>query len=187
MRTLRLAALAALLAVPLAAAQPPAPVPARPTAQPAAAPPPAPIPEQLAHLNATLEHISQLLERQLDGQKLDLLLRRVEIGNRRVTALEQELERAEGEKRSVEDGRYRLQFQIQAMRRQLDVLPSDPHDTNQSDLEAGIQNATNELRLSDLRIQQATQRVLDLQNELDGQKHDLQGLKDLLDRQLQGQ
>ena len=73
------------------------------------------------------------------------------------------------------------------MRRQLDVLPSDPHDTTQSDLEAGIQNATNELRLSDLRIQQATQRVLDLQNELDGQKHDLQGLKDLLDRQLQGQ
>ena len=58
MRTLRLAALAALLAVPLAAAQPPAPVPARPTAQPAAAPPPAPIPEQLAHLNATLRRIS---------------------------------------------------------------------------------------------------------------------------------
>ncbi len=187
MHTLRIAALAALFALPLAAAPPPAPASATPAARPAVAPPAAPVPEQLAHLNATLEHISQLLERQLDGQKLELLLRRVEIGNRRVTSLEQELERADGDKRAMEDQRYRLRAQIDSMTQELQAMSPSELEEKRQEYRHRLQNAQTELNVIDVRHQEATQRVLDLQNELEGRKHDLQGLKDLLDRQLLGQ
>lgn len=174
MRTLRIAVLAALLAVPLSAAPPSAPTAGT-------------IPDELSRLNHTLEHIATLLERQVDGQNLDLLLRRVEIGSRRVTSLEQQLEKAESDKRNLEDQSYRLRSQVAAMKSQLDGMSADEQAANQNNYELGMKNMKDEVKLSDFRVQQATQRVLDLQNELDARKRDLQGLQDLLDRKLQGQ
>ncbi len=187
MQTLRIAVLSVFLAVPLAAGQPPAPAPVPPSTQPAAAPPPATVPDQLARLNQTLEHIAQLLERQNDGQKLDLLLRRVEVGSRRVSSLEQQLDKAQSDKRSMEDTSYRMRSQLAAMKTRVEGLSPDEQAANQSTFEAGMKNMEDEAKLADLRVQQATQRVLDLQGELDGQKQDLQALQNLLDRKLQGQ
>jgi hypothetical protein len=64
-----------------------------------------PVAAELARLNATLERIVGLLERQLQDQRLDLMLKLVDVASRQVDFLEGELSRLPSGRSSLVDER----------------------------------------------------------------------------------
>jgi chromosome segregation ATPase len=171
------ALLLALLAVPLEAiAQP------RPPAQEPSGQEPAAVAAELGRLNATLERIAGLLERQLQGQRLDLMLKRVDGASRQVDALEGELGRLRSGRSSLVDERFRMQSRLEAM--VTEVEHSDPEALPA--YEAMSREAERGLKHLDTRIAETDARILELENELARRSGDLQALQDRLDRELDG-
>jgi chromosome segregation ATPase len=170
------ALLLALLAVPVeATAQP------RSSLQEASVEP-ASVAAELGRLNVTLERIAGLLERQLQGQRLDLMLKRVDGASRQVDGLEGELGRLRSGRSSLVDERFRMQSRLEAM--VTEVEHSDPEALPA--YEAMSREAERGLKHLDTRIAETDARILEVENELARRSGDLQALQDRLDRELDG-
>lgn len=164
----------ALCAVPIAArAQPGAP-------EVSAAP--AGVAAELQLLNSTLARIAALLERQLEGQRLDLRLKRLEVASRRVDALEDDLSRARSSRTSLADERFGMQSRLEMMATEVEQSDSDSLPM----YEAMTRQAERQMKLLDTRLAELDARILELENELTRHRDDLQAFQDRLDRELDG-
>lgn len=160
---------------PTVAAQPDPPD-QEPTAEPIA------VAAQLGRLNTTLERIAGLLEQQLQGQRLDLMLKRVDVASRQVDSLEGELARLRSGRSSLTDERFRMQSRLEELA--MEVEHSDPEALPA--YEAMTREAERLLKHLDTRIGEMDARILEAENELARHWGDLQALQDRLDRELDG-
>jgi len=146
MRALVTGAVALLAFATAAAAQTPAPPPD--TAE---------LTAQLERLNRTLERIADSLNRQ---SKLDLVVRRIELGADRVAALEKKLDAARAERGSLENERDRMIERKDSVRREV---------------EEGLVEATaDQLDVATAQMDAEIRRILERLRELGGQIADLE-------------
>jgi len=168
--------LAVLIASPPGAAAEPQPPAQEPAVEPAA------VAAELGQLNATLQRIAGLLERQLQGQRLDLMLKRVEVASRQVNSLEGELGRLQSNRTSLADEHF-------GMRSRLETLDTEVELSEPASLpayEAMIRQIEQGLKHMETRISEMDARILEVENELVRRRGDLQALQDRLDRDLDG-
>lgn len=182
LRTLAVAVSVLLLAAPAApvAGQEPSPPPG------SSAEAPGDVQDQLARLNRTLERIAGLLERQVEGQRLDLTLKRLELGNQRIRTLESELRSAEEKKRSLEDRQYEVQSRLKMFEDELERMEPEQIEDNRGSFTIMVGQAERELDVIEARLQETRQRILELENEVTRRRDDLRSLQDGLDRKLGG-
>lgn len=138
--------------------------------------------DQLDRLNATLTRIAELLERQAEGQRLDLSLQRVELASRRVDSVETELARARSERSSLQDNLYMMNVQLETLASQAER--SDPEAL--PTVEEEVRQTEHAMELLEARLKEREQSVLELENELARRQRDLEILQDRLDRELEG-
>lgn len=142
----------------------------------------APVAAELQRLNGTLARIASLLEDQLEGQRLDLRLKRLEAASRRVDALEDDLTRARSGRTSLADERFQMSSRMETMATEVDQ--ADPEALPM--YEAMTRQAERLLAHLDTRIAELDSRILELENQLARRRADLQALEDHLDRELDG-
>ena len=143
---------------------------------------PAAVATELQRLNDTLGRIANLLERQLQGQALDLQLKRLEVASRRVDALEDDLARVRSSRTSLSDQRMQMQSRLEGLA--ADVEEADPEALRR--YETMLREAERIMEHFEGRIAELDARILELENELTGRRSDLQALEDRLDRELDG-
>jgi chromosome segregation ATPase len=143
---------------------------------------PAGVAAELQLLNSTLARIAALLERQLEGQRLDLRLKRLEVASRLVESLEDELARARSSRTSLADERFGMQSRLEMMATEVEQSDSDSLPM----YEAMTRQAERHMKLLDTRLAELDARILELENELTRRRDDLQALQDRLDRELDG-
>ncbi len=147
---------------------------------------PVEVESQLARLNRTLERIAGLLERQIEGQRLDLTLKRLELGNQRIQTLESELRQAEEKKRSLEDRQYEVQSRLKMFEDELERMEPEQIQDNRGSFTIMVGQAERELDVIEARLQETRRRILELENEVTRRRDDLRSLQDGLDRELGG-
>lgn len=143
---------------------------------------PAAVATELQHLNATLVRIAELLERRLEGQRLDLRLKRLEAASRRVDALEGDLGRARSSRSSLADQRFQMQSRLENLA--AEVEQADPETL--PNYERMLREAERIMERFETRIAELDARILEIENELGRRRADLQALEDRLDRELDG-
>jgi chromosome segregation ATPase len=137
---------------------------------------------QLAALNATMVRIAELLERQIEGQKIELVMARVTINLDRMQRTEDQLRAAETERTSLEDAKERLQLEQQSYFASLEAakdLPIDELNRARDQFDASSKRLETKLR-------DANRRVADLQSQLVTQQAEVQEWQDFADRLLGG-
>ena len=182
------ALLVVLVAPPLLSQQPLAPAqePERPALARGALDPASPdLAEELARLNRTLTRIADALERQAEGQRLDLALSRVAVESERVTNLERELQSAQATRTSLENEQFSISSRLGGLAYEVEASP-DADATTLKQIERMTEEAQRMLNRIGERIDAQDRKILELQNELTRRRADLQALQDRLDRQLDG-
>lgn len=143
---------------------------------------PAAVAVELQRLNGTLSRIAELLERQLEGQRLDLRLKRLEVASRRVDALESDLARLRSSRESLANEQFGMQSRMETMATEVEQADPDSlpmYETMARQLERFLERRGT-------RIAELDARILEIENELTGRRADLQALEDRLDRELDG-
>lgn len=139
---------------------------------------------QLSQLNATLMEVQALLERQLETQTLDLVLKRSQLASAEVGRLDAQLRRAVERRDSLEEEQVHLEVRAEnledAYRRSSEDGPS-MQEVEMMQRNVRIQRALIEERLSNIAAE-----VVDLENRLERKREDLQSWQELLDRRLAG-
>lgn len=161
-----------------------APVPAllaQESAAEGAAEPPA-VAAELQYLNETLNRIATLLERQLEGQALDLQLKRLEVASRRVDSLEEDLSRVRSSREGLTEERMRVETRLE----HLAVRVEDADSEDLPEFEVALRQSQRMMDRLESRTSELDARILALENELTGRRSDLQALEDQLDRALAG-
>jgi chromosome segregation ATPase len=142
--------------------------------------------EELARMNWTLTRIAEALERQAEGQRLDLSLRRLAVESERVAALERELQGAQATRTGLEDQQFQIRGRLAMFGSEIEDVPDDMPPEHLREVERMLDETQRMLvRLQDQREAQ-DRRILELENELTRRRADLQALQDRLDRQLDG-
>jgi len=149
-------------------------------------PPERTVGERLDQLNGTLTRIAELLERQVEGQRLDLALKRVQFGSERVETLERDLRNAEDRRSSLSDEQYRIRSRLEMMAGELEEMSPEDLEGRRPMYEQMIGQAERELEILDTRIVETEQRIIDLEAELTRRRDDLRSIQDQLDRELAG-
>jgi predicted nuclease with TOPRIM domain len=78
---------------------------------------------ELAKLNKAVREIADSLAKQAAGQKLDLLMKRIELGSARVGEGEQRLRLLKAETAKVEDEKRKIEAEVQAVQSHFESPP----------------------------------------------------------------
>ncbi|MFP3940338.1 MAG: hypothetical protein ACLF0P_08525 [Thermoanaerobaculia bacterium] len=151
-------------------------------APPAGSAEPFAVASELQRLNSTLDRIATLLDRQLEGQALDLQLKRLEVASRRVDSLEEDLSRVRSSREGLTDERMRVETHLEHLA--VEVEEADSEEL--PELEVSLRQAQRMMDRLESRTSELDARILALENELTGRRSDLQALEDQLDRELAG-
>ena len=138
--------------------------------------------DQLDRLNATLARIAELLERQAEGQRLELALKRVELANRRVESVEAELANTRSQRSSLQDNLSMVDAELESLASQAER--SEPDDLPA--VEEQVREAQRAMEILKGRMEDRDRSILELENELARRRRDLEVLQDRLDRELDG-
>jgi chromosome segregation ATPase len=135
----------------------------------------------LAGINRSLERMVVLLETMIDNQDTDILLRRIELKERRLIPLESELRRAE---RSLLDMQSRLKMIQEELEQQEEQLSEEMRqgiDPQDSDARRAREQMERILETENSRAEEFERRVRMLQDELAEGQDEIA----ILDEQLQ--
>ena len=169
--TPRIVLLAAALALAAAAAPAQSPPPAAPPAA------------EWEAFGEQLERIADLLERHLQGRKLDLLTRRLEVATLRMAPLQEELARARGNREGLAAERAELDERIESTADQISSgaldVPPEQVEMFSAEMERRLGRVIAQMRELDDRIAQLEVELAERQRELDD-------WQDYFDRELSG-
>jgi chromosome segregation ATPase len=155
-------------------------LPAGAAAQGASAPADA-VAAELARVNATLKEIATLLNRQSDLQGLDLLMKRVQLGESNVTELERRLRTAQDELRGLEGQRSSLELQMKVADSRRERATGD---YPKGELEMMATQSEEALKRLRQRAGQLMQEIAALESEIGTRRDDLRSWQTVLDRRL---
>jgi chromosome segregation ATPase len=167
----RLIAVAAVVCLPaLAVAQ-----------QPAGDSDTARILDRLTQIHGALERIADSLEGQLDGQRLDLMLKRLEVSERRVAPLEEQVRKAQAERSLLQDREERAELQLSEM---ADRIAAGELELSDSEAEAAVAQMELDLEQFRSRISELDGQLAGLENELTRVREGIRDWQDYVDREL---
>lgn len=146
---------------------------------------PGTIEDELVRLNRTLERIAVLLERQLESDEIDLTLKRIEMGESRISSLEDELADARSTRRSIEDETDGLRMHLRNIEQELATSTAEDLEGERPGYEMMSRQATYRLESLEQRLQETDARIYEIENELGRRRDDLRSLQEAVDRRLQ--
>ena len=149
--------------------------------------PPDPAPDlatSLMELNHSMKEIASLLQQQLDNQKADLLMKRMDISARALATQEQLLRAAVSERDSLSDQMTELRARADQMRAELDKeTPVGSHSRKEE-----LDRLESELELRQglikERLATADQKVMQLENDVSRFRDEIRAWQELVDARL---
>lgn len=141
------------------------------------------VPAQLAQLNQTLVQIADLLERNLEGQRLGLVMDRIQISSGRSTRAEEQLATARATRADLQNQKARMQGQLEIFADQMDM---GQVDMPPEQIEVMADESALQLDLLNKRIRGMDREIMELENALARYQQDLDDWQTLIDRRLSG-
>lgn len=150
------------------------------------APPPeaATLQSEIARLNQSIAQLVTMLRENMERQRLDLMLRRVEILHLDLAPLQEELRSARADKRSLEEEQMRLQTLFNDLEQQMSrshddaqVLRTSEEDQREHDLKV-------QLKFLAGRVDSAEQRIVELENELADKRRQIDFFEGIVDNRM---
>ena len=140
--------------------------------------------EEVAGLNRSLEEIATLLSLLLKQQHVDILIKRIELKERRLSPLQSELRGTQDERTSVQEEIKGLEAFRKETERQLDEQAQTGLDTLDSDERRMLREM--ELRSERLteRLERLDQRAIELENDFAASREEITILDEMLAEQL---
>jgi len=140
-----------------------------------------PVAGQLEQLNGTLKQLVVLLNRQTDLQDLDLLMKRVQLGDGRVAELERRLRMEQADLQAAEKEQAALEQRLIEVNAEL-----QRHNPNipATELESMVAHMEADIKTVRQRSGQLAQDVAALQGELAARREEVRSWQGILDRRL---
>ncbi len=139
------------------------------------------VPAQLAQLNQTLAQIAALLERNLEGQRLGLVMARIQISSGRSTRAEEQLVTARATRADLQNQKAKMEGQLQIFADQMDL---GQVDMPPEQIEVMADESALQLDLLKKRIRGMDREIMELENALARYQQDLDDWQTLVDRHL---
>lgn len=136
---------------------------------------------ELRRLNKNIERIATLLERSVEGQQLDLLIQRVEMGSNRLSLAEQSLRSAKISRAAIDDQKREIDARLGQLAEEIDVgtLDMPVEELERYTRELGLQ-----LKLLKEKVRDADRQILELENEVMNQRDRVRDWQDYIDEKL---
>lgn len=152
--------------------------------------------EELAKLNRSVQELVAVVRQQLAGQKIELLMRQVEIKRAKVAPIEQALRAARETKENAEEqlrtSKYSLEQMLGNMADGFGSRQSgeSPTPEEREEMEKAVEQLTRqhefEVKLVRDRLAATEERIQQLENDLAPAKAELEHWEAMVDRELQG-
>ncbi len=139
---------------------------------------------QLERLNDNIERIAMLLERSLQGQQLDLLIQRVEMGASRLAVAEQNLRSAQATRATLDNEKSEIEARLTQMASELD---RGTLDMTLEEIEQYTRELDLHLQLLKDRLRDADREIIELENEVMRQRGHIRDWQDYIDEELTSQ
>lgn len=137
---------------------------------------------QLTRLNKNIERIADMMNSFLEGQRLELMIQRVEMGASRLSSAEESLRKAKATRASIEHEKTELEARLAQIADQLDQgLTSMTAD----ELDSYTREIDLQLRLMKDRTREADRQIIELENEVMQQRANVRDWEDSIDRLLE--
>lgn len=136
---------------------------------------------ELRRMNKNIERIATLLERSVEGQNLELLMQRVEMGSSRLSVAEQNLRGAQTSRASIDDERREIEMRLAQLAGDLD---SGTIDMPLEEIERFTQELDLQLRLLKDKVREADREIIALENEVMRQRSRVREWQDYIDGKL---
>lgn len=138
----------------------------------------------LERLNHNIERIATLLERSLEGQHLELLIQRVEMGASRLAVAEQNLHSAQTTRSSINNERAEIEARMVQI---ADGLDRGSLEMTAEEAEQYTGELDLHLRLLRDRLRDADREIIELENEVMRQRGNIRDWQDYIDEELTSQ
>ncbi len=139
------------------------------------------VPAQLTQLNQTLAQIADLLERNLEGQRLGLVMARIQISSGRSTRAEEQLATARATRADLQNQKAKMEGQLQIFADQMDL---GQVDMPPEQIEVMADESALQIDLLKKRIRGMDREIMELENALARYQQDLDDWQTLVDRHL---
>jgi chromosome segregation ATPase len=136
---------------------------------------------EIAKLNKTVREITDLLAKHAEMQKVDLLMKRVELASAAVGRLEDRLRSMKAERTSVEDERHRLEAELAETRAHADT---GELDNRRPEVQGFLARGEENLKRLTARVQAIGSDIADAESLLANQREELRQLQRQLDQAL---
>lgn len=140
--------------------------------------------EELVKIHAALEKIAALLARQSDATDLDLLMKRVQLGQSQAFEIERQISAAEAHRQKLLDEKLELEVRIE-VNEKTQQLASERGLTADM-VETLTRTWEEQLKVSVQRLAAASAQIAELQNRLAESSEAARGWQSVLDRRLAG-
>jgi phage-related minor tail protein len=141
------------------------------------------VPAELAKLSKAVRDIADLLAKQSEGQKLDLLMKRVELTSTKIAQLEQRQRNLRAEKDGAEDEERQLEAQVKQLQ---DGIPAQTDEARRGEMSANVERYEAAIKRAAARADAVAGELTDVDSQLATQKRELQQWQNFVDRRLQG-
>jgi len=139
------------------------------------------VPDQLALLNQTMAEIADLLERNLEGQRLGLVMARIQLSSSRSAGAEQQLSATRATRADLEDQKAKMESQLGNFADRLEI---GQVDMSAEDIETMADESTLQIKLLKNRIKALDREIVELEGALSRYQRDLDDWQTLIDRRL---
>ena len=139
------------------------------------------VPAQLAQLNATLAEIADLLERNLEGQRLGLVMARIQLSSARSARAEEQLLTAKASRADLQERKARMEGQLDSFADRMDARQVD---MSAEDIEMMADESARELKMLNSKIKTLDGEIVELENALARYRQELDDWQVLVDRRL---
>lgn len=135
--------------------------------------------QEMGEINLSLKEIAALLKKHVEGQNVDLLIKRIELNNRTLNSKRGLLSTAQG--KTVD-----LREESNMLTRQLEALERSMENAEEVDPYMGREEDMIEQRLKDVseRRQDLEREIVLLENDVMSEEEDMRILKSVLDERL---
>ncbi|HXO25971.1 MAG TPA: hypothetical protein VOA80_01375 [Thermoanaerobaculia bacterium] len=159
------------------------PAGAQSTTAPSALPPVVAVPG-LAEIASSLQRMELLLRGQVEMQRLDLLLKRAELGNQELLPLQNELRQTKAARDGSEEMLRVNEQQLSDFTAMLEKRAHAASEEETQGVEQQVHNLEQRIRTSKTRLQAQRARIEELENEVAKKTVERDDVKALIDRAL---
>ena len=136
---------------------------------------------ELVKLNKAVREIADLLAKQAEGQKLDLLMKRIEMTSSKVAQLEQRVRGIHAERDGAEEEARQLEMQT---RQAQDAMSAQTDETRRTELSTSLERLDAAVKRATARGDSLSQELVEVENQLAAQRRELAEWQRVVDRRL---